>query len=62
MNFQADQLKFCEYKIGFDISVSNEELIRNDNKLGIIYILVRTLRELIYQYFGITGHRMDLTK
>ncbi len=45
-----------------DTSVSKEVHISYGNKLGIIDILVRTLRELIDKYYGITEHRMDNIK
>jgi hypothetical protein len=46
-----------DYKIRLDTSVSKEEHISNENKLGIIDRLVRTLRELIEKYFDITGKK-----
>ncbi len=55
--------KFCgDNDIRLDTRVAKEEHISNGNKLGIIDRLVRTLRELIEKYYGITGHRTDNVK
>ena len=55
--------KFCEENnIRLDTSVAKEEHISNGNKLGIIDRLVRTLRQLIDNYYVIAGHRTDNIK
>ena len=55
--------KFCEDNdIRLDTSVSKEEHISYGNKLGIIDRLVRTLRQLIDNYYTITGYRTDNIK
>ena len=57
MNFHLDQFKkVCEENnIRLDTSVAKEEHISNGNKLGIIDRLVRTLRQLIDNYYIIAG-------
>jgi len=55
--------KFCDDNhIRLDTSVSKEEHISNGNKLGIIDRLVRTLRQLIDNYYIISGHKTDNIK
>ena len=62
--FSSGPIKnFCEENdIRLDTSVAKEEHISNGNKLGIIDRLVRTLRQLIDNYYTITGHRTDNIK
>jgi FAD synthase len=55
--------KFCDdNNIRLDTSVSKEEHISNGNKLGIIDRLVRTLRQLIDNYYIISGNKTDNIK
>ncbi len=55
--------KICDDDdIRSDTTVAKEEHISNGNKLGIIDRLVRTLRELIENYYDITGYRTDNIK
>ena len=62
--FSSGPIKtFCEENnIRLDTSVAKEEHISNGNKLGIIDRLVRTLRQLIDNYYVIAGHRTDNIK
>ena len=62
--FSSGPIKtFCEENnIRLDTSVAKEEHISNGNKLGIIDRLVRTLRQLIDNYYVISGHRTDNIK
>ena len=62
--FSSGPIKtFCEENnIRLDTSVAKEEHISNGNKLGIIDRLVRTLRQLIDNYYVIAGHRTENIK
>ncbi len=64
---QNSEIKlFTEYckvnNIRLVASVAKTEHISNGDKLGIVDMICRTLRELIEKYYEITGNRTDNLK